>query len=64
MTVTCIFCGKPLFVPHKGAYEGMRPDLKNIPDGVGYAQSRISRHYNFFHNSCFKEVINNVRKSD
>lgn len=65
MTVTCIFCGKPLFVPHKGAYAGMRPDLKKIPNGVGYCQSRISKHYNFFHNACSnKEVSNNVRFND
>lgn len=69
MSVICIFCGRLIEVPIIKSITGnglsYRPDLKKIPLGVGYAQSRISRHYNFFHNECFnKEVTNNVRKSD
>lgn len=63
MTTYCIFCGRLLLIP----YKGKRPDLKNLPEGVGYNQSRITRHYNFFHNYCFKgftEVTNNVRIND
>lgn len=66
---SCIFCGQPIDVPIIKSITGSglsyRPDLKKIPDGVGYAQSWISRHYNFFHNECFtKEVSNNVRIND
>ena len=66
---SCIFCGQPIDVPIIKSITGgglsYRPDLKKIPQGIGYAQSRISRHYNFFHNVCFtKEVSNNVCKSD